>query len=44
MIKMSNEIKVDVIQSAIPATDNKYKYLFDWKNNIDYVIIGELNE
>ena len=37
-----NEIEVDIIQTAIPATNIiKVKLLFDWKNNIDYEILGD---
>ena len=37
-----NEIEVDIIQTAIPATNiTKVELLFDWKNNIDYEILGD---
>lgn len=39
---MKKNIDVLTIESAIPASDcNNDNYLFDWRNNISYLVLGD---
>lgn len=38
---MINNIIVQTIESAIPASDCYNNYLLDWRNGIDYLVLED---